>query len=198
MHLNVLRPSNAVALAFKEPNVLLAIGIIILSGLVSSFSAMLLGIQAAPISLIANNEIAVFRRIVFFIVALAIISLLLKRELGNIAGLVSSLALLFVVNAVGTVVFVFGVLLFVSGSVLQAILAGPQQGITTAQYIASIQAIGGVNYLGLLVPLVIGLLLIFLNLVLLYQTTKNYLSVSSIASGIIAIIALFLLVVFAI
>lgn len=189
MELNILAPRDSVKHAFKEPNLALALLLVFLSGLAGLFTAFILGVQVNLTSLLVASEIRVFARFAAFAILLVIASIVLRRNAGDLKGMLSALSLLSLVNLIGTIIVSIGIILFVPGQAVQETLAGIGSGNLFAT-VNSLQFGSNISFFGLFMVMLAAIALFALNFVFFCHAIKNYLSISKWGSIVLALLAL--------
>ena len=185
---NILKPEDSVRNAFKEPNPALALLIVFLAGLGGFATVLILGVQLNAAAFILNSEVRIFARLIAFFAILALVSRVLRREWGELRGLLSALSLLFLVNLVSTIVLTLGLALFVSRQAIQAIVLWLSSRTDVFTLARTLQLPGSISFPGLIIMAIAALLLLLLNFIIFYYTIRQYLSLSSGLSLLLALL----------
>jgi hypothetical protein len=197
MQLNILHPKKAVAGAFEKPNLVLGIILVLIAGSANVITSMALGLSLNNTALAINSEILAIIRLLFFVVVLAILSLIQRRQIGNIAALVSAISLTFLVNFIATILFIVFQLVLFPRTILETIVTNLQSGKSAVEIVQTIQTLPGIEGIGIFILLVAALALVtlLLNFLILFFTVRNHLGVSRIA-GVILTLLIALLTLF--
>ncbi len=188
MHLNILAPKDAVEQAFKKPNVFLAFIVVLLAGAIGLGVAAVLGVEVNAQATIVATEIRTIARFIAFIAIFAVLSMLARRELGNLQGLASALSLGFFVNLAGAIILALGTKLFVSQQAIQSIvnaLFGQENIFALAN---TLRFSGTVNILGVFILALFSLGLATINVIILYYVSRQYLSVNKVLAILLALL----------
>jgi len=191
MHLNILKPRDAVEEAFKRPETVKAIAIVFFSALANAFTAVILGLNINLSQLIVNTEIRTFAAFLFYYAIIAMAGIALKKKWGNLSSLVSSLSLINIVDFVAKIVLSIGVLLTVPKQAIQTITTAILQG-NLIDAATGESLLSQFNIVGLIIVLAISFIFVLIQYYLLYLTIKKHLSLQTTTAIVVFFLIVFL------